>query len=99
MAKRVVVIGATGHVGSFLVPRLVEAGCDVVGLSRGAAKPYVDDKRWGAVEQIIVDRAAAEADGTFVHRVRELKPDITIDIICFEPERRRWPVGFDQQRL
>ena len=32
-----VVIGATGHIGSYLVPRLVRAGHQVVALSRGIA--------------------------------------------------------------
>jgi nucleoside-diphosphate-sugar epimerase len=34
-------IGATGHVGTYLVPRLVRGGHDVVGLSRGLRDPYV----------------------------------------------------------
>ena len=33
---RIVVIGGSGHVGSFLVPRLVRAGREVVSLTRGA---------------------------------------------------------------
>jgi nucleoside-diphosphate-sugar epimerase len=33
--SRVVVIGATGHIGSYLVPRLVRAGHQVTALSRG----------------------------------------------------------------
>ena len=37
---RVIVIGATGHVGTYLVPALVEAGHDVVAISRGVAEPY-----------------------------------------------------------
>ena len=32
---RIVIIGATGHVGTFLVPRLVAAGHAVVTVSRG----------------------------------------------------------------
>jgi uncharacterized protein YbjT (DUF2867 family) len=36
---RIAIIGGTGHVGSFLVPRLVRAGHDVVSLSRGASRP------------------------------------------------------------
>ncbi|MCA9890882.1 MAG: NAD-dependent epimerase/dehydratase family protein, partial [Anaerolineae bacterium] len=32
---KVVVIGGTGHVGTYLVPRLVEAGHEVVCISRG----------------------------------------------------------------
>ena len=36
--SRVVVIGATGHIGTYLVPRLVMAGHDVVAVSRGRAE-------------------------------------------------------------
>ena len=32
---RVVIIGGSGHVGTYLVPRLVEAGHKVINLSRG----------------------------------------------------------------
>ena len=38
--SRVAVIGATGHVGTYLVPRLVRAGHEVVALSRGEREPY-----------------------------------------------------------
>jgi uncharacterized protein YbjT (DUF2867 family) len=31
---RIVIIGGTGHVGTYLVPRLVEAGHEVVCVSR-----------------------------------------------------------------
>ena len=86
MAKKVLVIGATGHVGSYLVPRLVDGGFDVVAMSRGKAKPYIENKRWDAVEQITIDRAASEANGSFVSQVQAVKPDIVIDMICFELE-------------
>ncbi len=39
--SRIVVIGATGHVGTYLVPRLVRAGHEVVALSRGTRDPYL----------------------------------------------------------
>ena len=42
---RVVVIGGTGHIGTFLIPRLVRAGYEVVCLHRGG-KPYVPSKAW-----------------------------------------------------
>ena len=32
---RVVIIGGSGHVGTYLVPRLVEAGYEAVNVSRG----------------------------------------------------------------
>ena len=62
------VIGGSGHVGSFLVPRLVRAGHEVVNLTRGARAPYVDDEAWSGVEQIPVDRTAEDAAGTFGKR-------------------------------
>ena len=61
---RIVVIGGSGHVGTFLVPRLVRAGHEVINLSRGARSPYIDDEVWSDVEQVAVDRAAEDAAGT-----------------------------------
>jgi nucleoside-diphosphate-sugar epimerase len=80
---RIVVIGGSGHVGSFLVPRLVRAGHEVVNLSRGASTPYVEDEAWSQVEQIPVDRAAEDAAGTFGDRVAALDAEVVIDMICF----------------
>lgn len=86
---RVLVIGATGHVGSFLVPRLVEAGHEVVAVSRGQAKPYIANRAWNAVEQLTMDRDALEVDGSFGTAVRAVKADIVIDMICFTLESAR----------
>jgi nucleoside-diphosphate-sugar epimerase len=83
---RIVVIGGSGHVGSFLVPRLVRAGHDVVNLTRGARAPYVDDDAWSKVEQIQVDRTAEDATGTFGQRVATLEADVVVDMVCFTPE-------------
>lgn len=83
---RIVVIGGSGHVGSFLVPRLLRAGHEVVNLTRGARAPYVDDEAWSEVEQILVDRAAEDAAGTFGKRVVALQADVVIDMICFTPD-------------
>jgi nucleoside-diphosphate-sugar epimerase len=83
---RIVVIGGSGHVGSFLVPRLVRAGHEVVNLTRGARDPYVVDEAWSEVEQIQVDRAAEDAAGTFGRRVAALEADVVVDMICFTPD-------------
>ncbi|MBB2794493.1 NAD(P)-dependent oxidoreductase [Rhizobium phaseoli] len=83
---RVLVIGATGHVGTYLVPRLVEAGHDVVTISRGAAKPYRENHAWACVDQRQMDRAGMERAGEFGKAVRALKADIVIDMICFTLE-------------
>jgi nucleoside-diphosphate-sugar epimerase len=83
---RIVVIGGSGHVGTFLVPRLVRAGHEVINLSRGARSPYIDDEVWSDVEQVAVDRAAEDTAGTFGKRVAALEADVVVDMICFTPE-------------
>lgn len=82
---RIVVIGGTGHVGSFLVPRLVSDGHQVVSLSRGTRQPYRADLAWDQVSQLTVDREQEDAAGTFGSRVAELAADVVVDMICFTP--------------
>jgi nucleoside-diphosphate-sugar epimerase len=83
---RVVVIGATGHIGSYLVPRLVRAGHEVVALSRGERGPYHEAPEWRSVEQVTADREAEDAAGTFGGRIAGLRPDVVVDLICFTPD-------------
>src|SRR4051794_9830547 len=87
--RRIVVIGATGHIGSYLVPRLVRAGYAVVAVSRGGRGPYHDAPEWRAVERVVADRDAEDAAGTFGARIAGLRPDAVIDLICFTPESAR----------
>src|SRR6516162_3154551 len=82
---RVVVIGATGHIGSYLVPRLVRAGHEVVAVSRGEREPYHQAVEWGSVERVHADRAAEELAGAFGRRIADLRPDAVVDLICFTP--------------
>lgn len=82
---RVVVIGATGHVGGYLVPRLVAAGHDVVAISRGRQALYRDDSAWSRVERVIADRDAEDAAGTFAARIAALRADVVVDMVCFTP--------------
>src|SRR5579883_1083332 len=86
---RVVVIGGTGHVGTYLVPRLVAAGHEVVAISRGQRQPYQSHAAWERVRQVTADREAEERAGAFGERVRELAPDAVIDMICFEEQSAR----------
>jgi nucleoside-diphosphate-sugar epimerase len=76
---RVVVVGGSGHIGTFLVPRLVRAGHEVVGISRGQRSSYVDDPAWGQVRRITADRD----DPAFPDLVAGLRPDVVVDLICF----------------
>ncbi|HTP29884.1 MAG TPA: NAD(P)-dependent oxidoreductase [Anaeromyxobacteraceae bacterium] len=86
---RVVIVGASGHVGTYLVPRLVAAGHEVVAVSRGRHDPYQAHGAWAAVERHTIDRAAAEASGTFGAQIRDLRPDAVIDMICFTLDSAR----------
>jgi nucleoside-diphosphate-sugar epimerase len=83
---RVVVIGGTGHVGTYLIPRLVSAGHEVISISRNKREPYQHHAAWQAVTQITIDRTKAEQRGTFGEQVRDLEPEAVIDMICFKPE-------------
>src|SRR6266700_2936250 len=81
--SRVVVIGATGHIGSYLVPRLVRNGHEVIAMSRGTREPYHASPQWSSVTRVTVDREAEDAAGAFGAQVAELRPDVVIDLVCF----------------
>lgn len=86
---RVVVIGGTGHVGTYLVPRLVARGHEVIVVSRGQREPYQPHAAWQAVQEVVIDRAAAEEQGDFGGQIRDLAPDVVIDMICFDLDSAR----------
>jgi nucleoside-diphosphate-sugar epimerase len=80
----VVVIGGSGHVGTYLVPALVERGHEVINVSRGKAEPYRSHPAWAAVEQVTADRAAEDAAGSFGARISGFEADIVVDMISFD---------------
>ncbi len=86
---RVVVIGGTGHIGTYLIPRLARGGHEVVCVQRGKSRPYHPHPAWEKVEQVRMDRATEEVAGTFGKSVASLKPDVVIDMICYEVESAR----------
>ena len=86
---RVLVIGGTGHIGTYLVPRLVSGGHEVVCVSRGQRKPYLPHAAWDSVTIVVADRTAEEADGDFGRQIAEFEPEIVIDLICFTLESAR----------
>src|SRR5260370_11203697 len=81
--SRVVIIGGTGHVGTYLVPRLVAAGFEVVSVSRRARAPYSPHGAWKSVRAVSLLREHEEKAGAFGAKIAELKHDIVIDMICF----------------
>ena len=87
--RRIVVIGGSGHVGTYLIPFLVEAGFEVTEMSRSAGEPYLPNAAWKQVKRIKLDRVAAEKAGTFGQQIAELEPDVVIDMICFKLDSAR----------
>ncbi|GGP10589.1 NAD-dependent epimerase/dehydratase family protein [Oceanobacillus neutriphilus] len=77
---KVIVIGGQGHIGSYLVPKLVKTGYEVTVISRGKSRPYVEDNAWNKVEHLLLDRDQEEK---FAHKVASLNGDIIIDLINF----------------
>jgi nucleoside-diphosphate-sugar epimerase len=83
---KITVIGGRGHVGTYLIPRLAEAGHEVTNVSRGINDPYIPHAAWKYVRQVNADRIECEAKGTFGKMISNLSPDIVIDMICYYPE-------------
>ena len=83
---RVAIIGGTGHIGSFLTPRLYDAGHSVVCISRGLKEPYQQHPAWQAIERAQIDRAAEEAAGNFGERIAKLDAEVVVDLTCYRLE-------------
>jgi nucleoside-diphosphate-sugar epimerase len=86
---RTVVIGGKGHIGTYLVPRLVEAGHEVICVTRGEREPYQPHAAWASVRNVILDRRRSESHGTFGQEIRELRADVVVDLICFTVDSAR----------
>lgn len=83
---RIVVIGGSGHIGTYLVPRLVRAGHQVVNISRGKRAAYTEAPEWAEVEQVVADRDREDAEGVFGETVARLEPEAVVDLVCFTLE-------------
>jgi nucleoside-diphosphate-sugar epimerase len=85
----VVVIGGTGHIGSYLTPMLVEAGHVVTCICRGHRQPYREHTAWKSIAYCRIDRLAEEAAGRFGECIAQLNADAVIDLTCYFPESAR----------
>lgn len=81
---RIAVIGATGHIGTWLVPMLAARGHEVLAVSRSLRQPYHQFDGWKQAERVHADRAALEKSGEFGAFVAALKCDVVVDLICFD---------------
>ncbi len=86
---RVAIIGSTGHIGTWLVPRLVRAGHSVIAISRGSSDPYHGAIEWESVRHVEIDRAVSESEGSFGRRIAGLDADVIVDLICFDTASAR----------
>lgn len=80
---KIVVIGGSGHIGTYLVPRLVRAGHEVVSITRSGGTGYRDSPEWEQVTHLAADREQQDADGSFGRTVLAQAPDVVIDLVCF----------------
>src|SRR3569832_1859191 len=78
----VIVIGGTGHIGTWLCPQLVEGGHSVFCVSRVYRQPYQPNPLWDRVERANIDRNAED----FAERIAALGGDAVIDITCYTLE-------------
>jgi nucleoside-diphosphate-sugar epimerase len=84
MGVRIAIIGGTGHIGSYLTPRLVDAGHAVICISRGLKQPYRQDPAWKLIQRMEMDRAAEEEAGRFGERIASLDAEVVIDLTCYQ---------------
>jgi nucleoside-diphosphate-sugar epimerase len=82
----VAIIGGTGHIGSYLTPRLFELGCSVICICRGEKTPYRNSPAWSQISYVYCDRDTEESAGSFGERIRSLSPDAVIDLTCYTLE-------------
>lgn len=87
--SKIVIIGATGHIGTYLVPRLIMAGHEVIAVSRGRAQPYQPSAVWQHARLVTIDREVEEARDSFGSAIANLGADIVVDCICFTLESHR----------
>jgi len=83
---RLAIIGGTGHIGTYLTPKLVDAGLDVTCVSRGLKSPYRPDPAWRRVQHVHLDRVAEESTGNFRERIAALDAEVVIDLTCYLPQ-------------
>lgn len=94
---KVVVIGAAGHIGTYLIPMLYNAGYETIAITRTMSKPYEDDSAWHKVNRVLADR---DNDPDFIAKLKEIDPDIIIDLVNFNiEETKKITEGFKNTRL
>lgn len=85
---KVLVLGGTGHIGSYLVPRLIRDGFDVTATARTPEPKYaLSTMGWDKVKWILCNRREEEKNGTWSKRMAEIEVDAVIDLIAYSKEQ------------
>lgn len=74
-------IGAAGHIGTYLIPLLVNAGYDTVAITRKMTQPYEDAPAWHTVKRELMDRVDAP---DFMRKLKAMEPDVVVDLVNFD---------------
>ena len=75
---KILIIGGTGHIGRFLVPQLLQQGCEVLVVSRGrTAVP--DSPGWKDVE--LIPGTYKRGDKDWYELAADITPEVVVDIL------------------
>lgn len=85
---KIIVIGGTGHIGSYLCPMLRSAGHDVTCVTRGNSNPYRRGSDWQDIRMLRLDRSKMAAP-EFASAIASEQADVVIDLINFKLDDAR----------
>ena len=83
---KAIVIGAAGHIGTYLIPMLIKAGFETTAITRTMTQPYEHDPLWGQAQRILLDRSK---DTGFTEKLKAMDPDVIVDLVNFNIEDTR----------
>jgi len=72
---KVVVIGGTGHVGKFMVPMFVDAGCEVIVVGSGRT-PVPKTDKWAKTKYVTCDVNSEDS----LEQLKEIRPEVVISM-------------------
>lgn len=97
---KILVIGGTGHIGSYLTPRLIRNGFEVWVTARKAEPKYaISTMGWDKVNWILCNRREEEKDNSWAERMAGIDVDVVIDLITYTPEQNEVMVKAFQGRV
>ena len=97
---KVLVIGGTGHIGSYLAPRLVMSGHDVTVVARHSEPQYTDARLgWPKVTWINADRVEEEKTDAWAKRMAAIDTEVVMDLIAYSPEQNQTMMKAFQGRV